>query len=132
MLEKMIYVYSFLWGTYLWVNAKNSVYMMYPIGIIRTLRSGESGKCCNPPVTDPIPMASNAQESTIFNELSASFSRTCQIIKHVIPKIPVRMARVPEKNQWAIAHVIKLIPIYLIRVAKCMRLKFIIKNYFKK
>jgi hypothetical protein len=40
------------------------------------------------------------------------------MIKQRIPKVPVNNERVPEKTQCDIAPVMKLMPIYLIRVEK--------------
>ena len=116
--EIAMYKYSFLESTKLWIEAKNSTEMTYPIGIIRTLLSGESGKCCNPPVTAPIPTASIAPASIVFHVFVASSSIMVHMIKQRIPKAPVRSERVPEKTQCDIAPVMKLIPIYLIRVEK--------------
>lgn len=92
---------------------------------MRTLRSGESGKCWSPPVTEPIPTASIAPASIVFHVFVVSSSKRVHRVKHTMPKAPVNNERVPEKNQWDIAPVIKLTPIYLIRVEKWAREKVI-------
>ena len=53
-----------------------------------------------------------------FQVLVVSSSRSVPIVKATTQTIPVRSERVPEKNQWDIAPVMKLIPIYLIIVEK--------------
>lgn len=100
------------------MEAKKSTEMIYPIGTISTLRSGESGKCCRPPVTEPIPTARIAPAIIVFHVFVVSSSKRVHTIKQNIPKAPVRSERVPEKNQCDMAPVIKLTPIYLIRVEK--------------
>ena len=119
----MRYRYSFLVSTYLCIEAKNYTEITYPIGIISTLRSGESGKCWRPPVTEPIPTARIAPAIIVFHVFVVSSSRRVHTMKQKIPKAPVISERVPEKNQCDIAPVIKLTPIYLIRVEKWAREK---------
>ena len=86
--------------------------MINHTGIIQTLLSGESGKCWNPPVTDPIAIARIAQTKIIFQEFCFSdhSSRSDQITKNITPSTHVMSDRVPEKNPWDIAPVMKLIP----------------------
>lgn len=84
--------------------------------MIRRLLSGESGKCCKPPVTEPIPMARIAPAIMVFHVLDASSSKSVPTMKHTTPKAPVKSERVPEKNQCDIAPVIKLTPIYLMSI----------------
>ena len=98
--------------------AKKNTDTTYHTGMIQILRSGESGKCWSPPVTDPIPTASMAPASRVLQVLFVSSSIIVPIMKHTIPNIPVTRERVPEKNPCEMAPVMKLIPIYLIRVEK--------------
>jgi hypothetical protein len=74
--------------------------IMYHTGIIQRDRSGESGKCWNPPVTAPIPMASIAPERMTFHEFFSSLhsSRRDPMMKNIIPAIPVAICLHPEKN----------------------------------
>ncbi len=109
--------------------------MRKPVGIIHTLRSGESGKCCNPPVTAPIETENRLPRRIIFQASLhwTPSSKRDPIAKHIIPIIPVKMARVSEKNPCEIEPVIKLTPIYFIIVEKWAREKFIrflLRYYF--
>ena len=96
-----------------------------PSGVIQRERSGESGKCWRPPVREPIPTARIAPAIIVFDVFVVSSSRSVPIVKATTHTIPVNNERVPEKNQWDIAPVIKLIPIYLIIVEKWAREKVI-------
>jgi hypothetical protein len=81
------------------MEAKKYNEIMYPIGIISRLRSGESGKCCRPPVTEPIAIARIEPASIVFQVLASSSSMRVPKIKHKTPNTPVSNERVPEKNQ---------------------------------
>ena len=69
-------------------------------------------------MTEPIPTARIAPAIIVVQVLVVSSSRSVPIVKATTQTIPVRSERVPEKNQWDIAPVMKLIPIYLIIVEK--------------
>ena len=69
-------------------------------------------------MTEPIPTARIAPAIIVVQVLVVSSSRSVPIVKAITQTIPVRSERVPEKNQWDIAPVMKLIPIYLIIVEK--------------
>jgi hypothetical protein len=100
------------------MEAKKKTEITYPIGIIRRLLSGESGKCCNPPITAPIPIAKTAPTTIVFQVLVASSSKSVHTMKHTIPNTPIRRERVHEKKPCDILPVMKLTPIYLISVEK--------------
>ena len=125
--DTAIYLYSFLVRLYSWIKAKKKSDIRYPIGIIHTLRSGESGKCWRPPVTAPIPTERSVQAIIIFQEclIFIHSSKNDPARKKNTPSTPVKIARPSEKNPWEIEPVIKLTPIYFVSVEKWAREKVI-------
>jgi len=71
---------------------------MIPRGKIQTLRSGESGKCCSPPVTAPKAIASQTERKIFFRELFVSFSRRVHMTNIIIQNTAVNICLVPLKN----------------------------------
>lgn len=63
-------------------------------------------------------IARAAHVKIVFPVLIVFVSISVPIIKQITPNPPVKNERVPEKAQCDIAPVIKLIPIYLIKVEK--------------
>ena len=62
-------------------------------------------------MTAQIPTARTAHDMIDFQSLLVSSSIRVPTMKHTTPIAPVMSDRLPEKNPWDMAHVMKLTPI---------------------